>query len=142
MRTAQSGDTVKVHYTGKLDDGTVFDSSRERDPLTFTIGEGNLIRGFEDAVVGMGVGEEKTETFPSEMAYGDEAPELLLKVARGEFPSDVEPMAGQMLEIRKPDGRKVPVIVDEVTEESVTLNANHPLAGKDLTFEIRLVEIV
>jgi peptidylprolyl isomerase len=142
MRTARSGDTVKVHYTGRLDDGTVFDSSREHDPLTFTIGEGSLIRGFEDAVVGMSVGEAKTETVPSGMAYGDEAPELFMNVARGDFPPDVEPVVGQMLEIRKPDGRRIPVIVNDVTEEEVTLNANHPLAGKDLTFEIQLVEIV
>lgn len=141
MAQAKEGDTVKVHYTGKLQDGTVFDSSDERAPIEFTIGEGQVISGFEQAVVGMEPGETKTATVPAEEAYGPHRDEMLLEVDREQFPEDVQPETGQQLQISQPDGRTFFVTVSDISESSVVLDANHPLAGKDLTFEIRLVEV-
>ncbi|RXE55146.1 peptidylprolyl isomerase [Methanoculleus taiwanensis] len=141
MAQAKEGDTVKVHYTGKLQDGTVFDSSDERAPIEFTIGEGQVISGFEQAVVGMEPGETKTTTVPAEEAYGPHRDEMLLEVDREQFPEDVQPETGQQLQISQPDGRTFFVTVSDISESSVVLDANHPLAGKDLTFEIRLVEV-
>ncbi|HEC23760.1 MAG TPA: peptidylprolyl isomerase [Chloroflexi bacterium] len=142
MAQAKSGDTVRVHYTGKLVDGTVFDSSVDRDPLEFTIGAGQVIPGFEEAVVGMAPGDSKTATIPSAMAYGPHHAEMVLVVARTEFPEDLNPEIGQLLQIRQPDGQSFVVTVTEVSGTSVTLDANHPLAGKDLVFEIQLMEIL
>ncbi len=142
MTQAKEGDTVKVHYTGKLNDGTVFDSSDERSPIEFTIGEGQVIPGFEEAVVGMEPGESKTTTVPAEKAYGPHQNDMLFEVEREQFPQDVQPEAGQQLQIRQPDGRAFFVTVSNVSESSVTLDANHPLAGKELVFDIRLEEIV
>ncbi|RZN40109.1 MAG: peptidylprolyl isomerase [Methanophagales archaeon ANME-1-THS] len=141
MRLARHGDTVKVHYTGKLEDGTVFDSSRDRDPLQFTLGEGQVIPGFEQAVVGMNVDESKTVTIPMEKAYGAHREEMVLVVGRNKFPEHLLLEVGQQLQIRLEDGQLIFVTVTEVTESSVTLDANHPLAGKDLTFDIHLVAI-
>ncbi len=141
MAQAKEGDTVKVHYTGKLQDGTVFDSSDEREPIEFTIGEGQVISGFEQAVVGMEPGETKTTTVPADEAYGSHRDEMLLEVEREQFPEDIQPETGQQLQISQPDGRTFFVTISDVSESSVTLDANHPLAGKDLTFEIRLVEV-
>lgn len=142
MKSAQTGNTVKVHYTGKLDDETVFDSSRQRDPLEFTLGKGELIRGFEDAVVGMTVGDAKTVTITSEDAYGDHRSELIITVDKDQFPENIDPIEGLQLHLKSPDGRLVNAIVTAVEEQTVTLDANHPLAGKDLVFEIELVEIL
>lgn len=141
MKRAENGDTVKVHYTGRLDDGTVFDSSKDREPLVFTLGEGRLIKGFEDAVVGMSVGETKTVRVPSEEAYGPYRNELVLRVDRTQFPPSIEPREGLILSLRQPDGGIIEVAITEISEDSVTLDANHPLAGKDLTFEIEMVEL-
>jgi peptidylprolyl isomerase len=141
MRQAENGDTVRVHYTGRLDDGTIFDSSRDRESIKFTLGRGQLIKGFEDAVVGMSVGEVKTVRIPSDEAYGPHREELVLRVPRAQFPPNIEPRKGLALSIRQPDGGIMEVEITEVSEDSVTLDANHPLAGKDLTFEIELVEI-
>ena len=138
---AKDGDTVKVHYTGKLEDGTVFDTSIERDPLQFTIGEGQLIPGFEQAVVGMSPGESKTVEIPADEAYGPYREELVMVVDRDQLPEDLQPEVGQQLQIRQPDGQTILVKVIDVSESSVTLDANHPLAGKDLTFDIELVEV-
>jgi peptidylprolyl isomerase len=141
MAQAKTGDTVKVHYTGKLDDGTVFDTSANREPLEFTIGQGQLIPDFEQAIVGMNPGESKTVQIPSENAYGPHREEMVIEVDRNEFPADLEPKVDQMLQVRKQDGQTFAVTVTAVSESSVTLDANHPLAGKDLTFDIQLTEI-
>ncbi|HID96064.1 MAG TPA: peptidylprolyl isomerase [Candidatus Latescibacteria bacterium] len=142
MAQAKNGDTVKVHYTGKLEDGTVFDTSINRDPLQFTIGGGQLIPGFEQAVVGMNPGESKTAKVPADKAYGPHLEEMVLVVDRNQFPVDLKPEVGQQLQSRQPDGRTFVVTVTDVSESSVTLDANHPLAGKDLIFDIQLIEIV
>ena len=142
MAQAKHGDTVKVHYTGKLEDGTVFDTSINRDPLQFTIGEGQIIPGFEQAVVGMNPGESKTTKVPADKAYGSHHKEEVLVVDRNQFPVDLKPEIGQKLQIRRTDGQTIVVTVTDVSESSVTLDANHPLAGKDLTFDIQLVELV
>ena len=141
MAQAKTGDTVKVHYTGKLDDGTVFDTSVEREPLQFTIGESQLIRDFEQAVVGMSPGESNTVQIPSDKAYGPHHKEMVLEVDRSEFPENVEPKVDQRLQVQKSDGQVFAVTVTAVSESKVTLDANHPLAGKDLTFDIQLAEI-
>ena len=141
MSKAKDGDSVKVHYTGSLDDGTVFDSSRDREPLQFTLGKGQLIKGFEDAVTGMSVGEKKTVRILSNEAYGPHRDELMLKFNKTDFPPDIEPKEGLVLNLKSPDGRFLLAEITEVSGDSVTLNANHPLAGQNLTFEIDLVEV-
>ena len=141
MTQAKLGDTVKVNYTGKLQDGTVFDSSVNRDPLQFSLGEGQVIAGFEDAVVGMSPGDSKSVTIPSEQAYGPYQDELVIVVDEKQMPSDLSVEVGQQLQMRHSSGQAVPVMVTNVTDDKVTLDANHPLAGKDLTFEIELVTI-
>lgn len=141
MAQAQEGDTVHIHYTGQLDDGTIFDTSRERGPLDFTLGSGQVIPGFQSAVSGMAVGESKTVTIPAEDAYGSPREELLIPVDRGRFPEDLEPSVGQPLQMQTPDGEKVHVVISEVEEDTIVVDANHPLAGRDLTFEIELVKI-
>lgn len=142
MVQAQRGDTVQVHYTGKLEDGTVFDTSTNRDPLQFTIGEGQIIPGFEQAVVGMNPGESKTVTIPMDQAYGPHREEMVLEVDRKQFPDHLNPEVGQQLQVRQQNGQTMIVTVVEVSETNVTLDANHPLAGEDLTFDIHLVGIV
>ena len=142
MAQAKKGDTVKVHYTGKLDDGTVFDSSLEREPLQFTIGEGQLIPDFEEGVVGLSPDESKTVNIPADKAYGPHHEEMIMEVSRDQFPKDLEPRVDQRLQVSQPDGQSFVVLVTGVSETSVTLDGNHPLAGKDLAFDIQLVEIV
>ncbi|MBE9182315.1 peptidylprolyl isomerase [Oculatella sp. LEGE 06141] len=141
MTQAKQGDTVTVHYTGKLDDGTVFDSSANRDPLQFSIGEGNVIPGFEQAVMGMSPGESKTAIIPADQAYGPHYQEMVLVVDRNQIPDNLPVEIGQQLQIRQQGGQTIPVMITEVSEAQVTLDANHPLAGEDLTFDIQLVEI-
>jgi len=141
MAQAKNGDTVKVHYTGKLDDGSVFDTSIGRDPLEFTLGEGMVIPGFEEAVGGMEADKTKNVTIPADKAYGPHDKEMVMDVDRNQFPPDVAIEVGQELQMRRPDGQTLVVVVAEVSESSVTLDANHPMADKDLTFEIQLVEI-
>ena len=142
MTQAKSGDTVRVHYTGKLDDGSVFDSSDGRDPLEFTLGEQRVIPGFESAVDGMTVGDTVTTRIEPDNAYGERRPDLMLQVDRGQFPPDVTPEVGMQLAIQQPSGEAVPVTITEVEDDTITLDANHRLAGEALTFEIELVEIV
>lgn len=143
MTKVKSNDTVKVHYKGTLTDGTVFDSSEGREPLEFTMGQGQLIPGFENAVMGMEINQTKSCFIPSAEAYGDVNPEMLQKVSKSQLPEDLQQKAavGMQLSSRMPDGTEFPVMVTEVNEESITVDANHPLAGKDLNFEITLVEI-
>ena len=142
MALAQAGDTVRVHYTGKLDDGTVFDSSAGSDPIEFVIGDHQVIPGFEDGVTGMAIGETKTITIPFDQAYGAYDDELVLDVPRDQFPDHITPEIGEALQLQQPDGNVITVIISEVSNESVTLDANHPLAGEDLTFDLELAEIV
>lgn len=142
MAQAKTGDTVKVHYTGKLEDGTVFDSSSDREPLQFTIGDGMIIPGFEQAVVGMSPGDAKTEHIPTDQAYGPHLEEMVVVIDRQQMPTEIEPEIGQQLQIQQPTGQVIPVVITNVSDSTVTLDANHPLAGEDLTFDIKLVEIV
>lgn len=140
MAQAASGDTVRVHYTGRLDDGTVFDSSEGRDPLEFTLGSGQVIPGFDEAVTGMAVGDNSTVTIEPENAYGPRHEEAVQDVSRADIPSDIELAVGMQLQASGPGGEMVVTVV-ELTEEAVKLDANHPLAGQSLTFELELVEI-
>ncbi|NLX03986.1 MAG: peptidylprolyl isomerase [Phycisphaerae bacterium] len=141
MAQAKEGDTVKVHYTGKLKDGTVFDQSAGKEPLEFTIGEGRVIPGFEEAVKGMEPGQSKTVEVSSEEAYGPRRDEMILQVDRSRLPEDLDPEVGQQLQSHQENGQTVILTVTDVSEQEVTLDANHPLAGQDLQFEIELVEI-
>jgi peptidylprolyl isomerase len=141
MSEAKPGDKVKVHYTGKLADGTQFDSSADQEPLEFTLGAGEVIQGFEEAVVGMNPGDTKTATIGADEAYGDYDEDLVLEVERDQFPPEITPEVGQRLQLHQPDGEVVGAVVTGFDDETVTLDANHPLAGQDLTFEIELVAI-
>lgn len=141
MTQAKKGDTVKVHYTGKLDDGTVFDSSSDREPLKFELGSGQLIPGFDAAVDGMKAGESCKVNIKSEEAYGPRRDEMVMDVPRTQLPADMEPEVGMRLQAGNGEEQFV-VTVTGIGEETVTLDANHPLAGQDLNFEITLVEIV
>lgn len=143
MSKVKDGDTVKVHYTGKLtEDGSVFDSSREREPLEFTLGDGQLIPGFEEAVIGMEEGDDTTVELESKDAYGERREDLELEVAKDDLPDNVDPQVGMQLQMQQQEnGRAIPVQITAVEDEFVKLDANHPLAGKDLTFDIELVEL-
>jgi peptidylprolyl isomerase len=141
MAQAKSGDKVKVHYTGKFDDGTVFDSSENRPPLEFQIGLGQVIPGFEKGVMGMESGDKKTIVIPPEQAYGNIREELVADVKKDQFPENINPAVGLRLQLDQPDGSKLNVTVTGIKEDMVTLDANHPLAGKTLTFDIEMVEI-
>jgi FKBP-type peptidyl-prolyl cis-trans isomerase 2 len=142
MSEAKSGDTVRVHYTGTLDNGTEFDSSHGREPLEFTLGAGGLIAGFESAVHGMSAGETKTVTIPADEAYGPRRPDLTHEAPRGAIPDEIELVVGLILHAQGPDGQQLTFQVTDFDEETVTLDGNHPLAGEDLTFNLELVEIV
>jgi peptidylprolyl isomerase len=139
---ATNGDTVLFHYTGSLNDGTVFDSSSGRDPLQVTIGSGQVIRGVDDALVGMAPGEEKTVTVGADEAYGPRRPELLHEVERDAIPPEVNVEVGSQLQGRDTGGQSLRLTVVEVADDKVTLDANHPLAGQELTFDLQLVRIV
>lgn len=141
MSQAKTGDNVRIHYTGKLEDGTEFDSSSGRDPLEFKLGEGQIIPGLEKAVVGMDKGEDKTVTVEPEEAYGERQEQLVQEVPKNALPDDIEPAVGMQLQSQTPDGQTMPLVVTEVSEEAITVDANHPLAGRTLNFEIKLVEI-
>jgi FKBP-type peptidyl-prolyl cis-trans isomerase 2 len=141
MNTVKDSNTVKVHYTGKLSNGDVFDTSKDREPLEFTLGQGMLIPGFEKGVIGMSVNESKTISIPCAEGYGEKNPELLQEVPISQLPSDLKPEVGMQLASRLPDGQEFPVLVTEVNENAIVVDANHPLAGEDLTFEVTVVEI-
>ena len=136
-----NGDTVKVHYTGRLTDGTVFDTSIGSDPLEFTLGQGQTIPGFEQAVIGMQVGETKTVTIPADQAYGPHREDMILEVSKDELPEDLDPEVGMQLQMNQGDGGITIVTITEVSETTIRIDANHPLAGQDLTFNIELVDI-
>ncbi|HEX9113490.1 MAG TPA: peptidylprolyl isomerase [Nitrospirota bacterium] len=142
MTEARQGDTVNVHYTGRLPDGTIFDTSRSRHPLRFTIGKGQVIAGFEKAVVGMKTGESKTATIPVDLAYGPRRDDMIVTIDRSQLPAGLDPKVGQRLELTQADDQTVLVTVAAVTDASMTLDANHPLAGKDLVFDLELIAIL
>ena len=141
MTEVMEGNTVRVHYTGKLDDGTVFDSSVGGDPLEFTIGQGQMIPGFERGVVGMELGETRTLVIAADQAYGVHRPDGVFEVDRSEIPTTIPLEVGMQLQANGPGGRPVSMTVAALSDDKVTMDANHPLAGKDLTFEIEVVEI-
>lgn len=142
MSKVKDGDTVKVHYTGTLKNGEVFDSSKDKEPLEFTLGEGQLIPGFEKAVVGMAIGDSANIDIPSDEAYGAEREDLIINVPKDQLPEDITPQVGMQLQVNQENGQPIPVRIKEVGETELTLDANHPLAGQDLNFEIELVEKV
>jgi peptidylprolyl isomerase len=142
MSEAKDGDTIKTHYTGTLADGEVFDSSRGRDPLEFTLGNGQLIVGFEKAVRGRSEGETVTTNIPAAEAYGVVNEDLVFTVARSQFPDSMELAVGRALKLSDGQGSSHRAVVTEIGDENVKLDGNHPLAGKDLTFEIELVSVV
>lgn len=141
MKKIENSNTVALHYKGTLTDGEQFDSSEGREPLKFEVGAGQVIPGFDKAVVGMAVEESKTFTVASAEAYGDVNDELVYEVPKSSIPGDLKPHEGQRLVSNLSDGRQIPVTVTKVADETITLDANHPLAGKDLTFEIKIVSI-
>jgi len=141
MSQAKSGDTVKIHYTGTLDDGSQFDSSEGRDPLGFTIGAGQVIPGFDEAVDGMTVGEKKTVRIESAKAYGERHPEMVQKVPKSALPADMEVEMGMPLQAQGPDGQVMNLVVTGISEDAIVVDGNHPLAGQALTFAIELVSI-
>ena len=141
-QTVEEGNTVKVHYKGSLEDGSVFDSSENREPLEFTLGSGQIIPGFEKAVQGMSTGDSTEVKIQSDQAYGEPREDLIIDVPKSDLPEDIEPQIGMQLQVNQPDGNPIPVRITDVGDEQIKLDANHPLAGQDLTFEIELVEIV
>lgn len=141
MSKVKNENKVKVHYTGTLEDGTVFDSSREREPIEFTVGGGEMIKGFDEAVVGMEVGETKNFTIEADDAYGQRRDEMVFKVDRSQLPEGMEPQVGQHLQTEAEGGQPVILEIVEVEDAQVTLDGNHPLAGKDLNFDIEVMEV-
>lgn len=141
MTTAKNNNTVQVHYTGKLDDGTVFDTSRGREPLQFTVGVGQVIAGFDDAVMGMRVGETKTVRIPPDEAYGPRKKEAVLQIERSQFPDDFMPNVGDVVVLKNNLGEETKAMIIEVSDEYIVIDANHPLAGFALNFDLELVAI-
>lgn len=142
MSQAKSGDTVRIHYTGTLSDGTRFDTSEGREPLEFALGEGQVIPGFDKAVEGMAVGDSKSVSIPPAEAYGDKHEQLVQDVPKSALPDNVDPEVGLRLQSQAPDGQVINLVVTAVADDSITVDGNHPLAGQTLEFEIDLVEIV
>lgn len=142
MTQVKPGDTVRIHYTGTLADGSTFDSSAGRDPLEFTVGSGQIIPGLDIALPGMTVGDKKVVEVPCAQAYGEADPNARQAVPRAEIPADIPLDLGTQLQVQTPTGQVMQVVVAEVTDTEVTLDANHPLAGRDLTFAIELMDIV
>jgi len=141
MQQVKNGDTVKVHYHGKLEDGTTFDSSEGREPLEFEVGSGSVIPGFDNGVTGMKIGEKKTINIPVDQAYGEKQDDLFMEFPLDRFPPDMKPEVGMALNMSNGQGQQFPVVISEVKDDAVILDANHPLAGQDLTFDIELVDI-
>jgi FKBP-type peptidyl-prolyl cis-trans isomerase SlpA len=141
MSQVKENNTVKVHYTGKLADGQIFDTSEGKEPIEFVLGQGRLIPGFEKGLIDMKVSEKKTITIAKEEAYGEVNNDLIQEVKKTELPQDMEPEVGMGLVSKSPDGREMNLMVVEVKEESIVIDGNHPLAGKDLVFDLEVVEI-
>lgn len=142
MKQAQAGDTVRIHYSGTLNDGTQFDTSEGSDPLEFALGSGMVIAGFDKAVEGMAVGESKSVKIPPEEAYGPRHEQLVQEVPKNALPDDIAPAVGMQLQGKSADGQVMNLVVTGVGDDEITVDANHPLAGEELTFDIELVEIV
>lgn len=142
MTQVKNGDNVRVHYHGKLNDGSTFDSSEGRAPLEFQVGTGQVIKGFDDALIEMKVGDKKTVVIPAEHAYGESSEQNIIEYPLSDFPEDMKPEVGLELHMSDNEGNNFPVVIKEIKETAVVLDANHPLAGKELTFDIELVEIV
>jgi peptidylprolyl isomerase len=138
----EKGQKIKIHYTGTLDDGSQFDSSAGRDPLEFEVGSGMVIPGFDAGVIGMAVGEKKQIHIPAAEAYGEPNEAMVMQFDRAQLPDDLEPEVGMGLHMQGPQGQPIPVMVTAVEAETITIDANHPLAGQNLNFELELVEIV
>ena len=141
MQQVKKGDTVKVHYHGKLTNGSTFDSSEGREPLEFEVGGGMVIPGFDDGVTGMAIGEKKTVTIPADQAYGPKQEEMVMEFPKDRFPEDMVPEVGMQLNMSNGSGQNFPVVIVEIRETSVVLDANHPLAGETLIFDLELVAI-
>ena len=141
MSGAKTGDTVKAHYTGQFEDGSVFDTSQGKDPLEFTVGTGQVIRGFEEAIEGLNTGDSTTTTIEAPEAYGERLEELLFQVDKARFPEGIVPSVGDQLQLNQPEGGMVDVVVSAIEGDTVTLDANHPLAGRVLTFKITVVDV-
>ena len=141
MSQVKQNDRVKVHYTGKLSNGEVFDTSLERDPMEFQVGKGQLIPGFENGVIDMKVNEKKTIVVPSDEAYGEARPELVQEVPNDRLPPEIKPEVGMGLVSTTPEGQEIQLVVKEVKDEAIVVDGNHPLAGQDLTFEVEVVSI-
>lgn len=141
MNTAKNGDNVKVHYRGTLTTGEQFDSSEGREPLSFKVGAGQMIKGFDEAIPGMAVGEKKTINIPPENAYGEKSQEAIVEFPKSNIPEDLKLEPGMRLQLQNENGDPIPVVVSEIKEDVVVLDANHELAGKELVFDIELVEI-
>ena len=142
MQQAKSGDKVKVHYHGRLPNGETFDSSAGREPLEFEVGSGMVIKGFDDGVTGMKVGEKKTINIPPDQAYGEKNPEMMIEFPKSQFPPGIDLEIGTQLMMSSASGQQFPVRIAEVKDDSVILDANHHLAGEELIFDLELVEIV
>lgn len=143
MSQVKNNDTVKVHYTGKLEDGKVFDSSLERgEPLQFTLGQGQIIPGFERGLIDMKVNEKKTVSIPKEEAYGEPNDQLIQEVPKDQLPENIDPQVGMALVSEGPNGQKINLVVKDVKDSSIVVDGNHPLAGQDLVFDLELVEIL
>ena len=141
MQQVKKGDTVKVHYHGKLTNGTTFDSSAGREPLEFEVGSGMVIPGFDEGVTGMVIGDKKTIHIPADQAYGPKEEHMIMEFPRDRFPADMVPEVGMQLNMSNGSGQNFPVVITEVRETAVVLDANHPLAGEDLIFDLELVAI-
>jgi FKBP-type peptidyl-prolyl cis-trans isomerase 2 len=141
MNKAKNGDTVKIHYTGRLKDGNVFDSSQNRPPLDFVVGNGNVLPGIEEGVTGMVVGDRKTVEILPEAAFGSRSNELVVEIAKSELPDNFTPTMGQRLQVQRPEGGHIDLTILDIKEETITFDANHPLAGHTLFFDLELVEI-
>ncbi len=141
MQVVKKGDTIKIHYHGTLNDGSIFDSSKQREPLEFEVGSGMVIPGFDDGVMNMKVGDVKTINIPFDEAYGPVQEEMIIDFPRNQFPEDMQPEAGMQLQMSDKSGQNFPVVIISANDEIVKLDANHPLAGKDLTFELELIDI-
>ncbi len=141
MQQVKKGDQIKVHYHGRLTDGTIFDSSAGRQPLEFEVGSGMVIKGFDEGVTGMAVGDKKTISIPADEAYGPRQEEMVIEFPIKNFPPDITPEVGMTLQMHGDNGQELPVVITAINEESITLDANHPLAGKELVFDLELVDI-
>ncbi|BDD06297.1 FKBP-type peptidyl-prolyl cis-trans isomerase [Aureibacter tunicatorum] len=141
MSQVKNGDAVKVHYTGRLTDGTVFDSSEGREPLGFQAGAGQMIKGFDAAVIGMAIGDKKTVNIPAAEAYGERNPDAILEFPKSSLPEEIKPELGMKLFAQSPNGQPMQVTVVEITDENIKVDANHELAGKELVFDIEMVSI-